>query len=112
MTMFDGIAAFIVHNTSLSKKRQAADLAHEIAHILLRHEPKTIHWKDGQRHYDAESEEEAKWLGPALLISEEAALKIVRSNMSLPVASNMYQVSEQLVQMRINVTGAKRRYRT
>jgi hypothetical protein len=61
---------------------------------------------DGSRYYDPTLEEEANWLGPALLISDEAAVYIVRQRMSLHDASNFYGVSEKLLTMRLNVSGA------
>jgi hypothetical protein len=45
----------------------------------------------------------------ALLVSDEAALHIVRSEMPTADAAKLYGVSEQLVRMRVNVTGARRR---
>lgn len=54
-------------------------------------------------------EEEANWLGPALLISEEAALWIVRNGISKSEASAQYDVTEEVIQMRINLTAAIKR---
>jgi hypothetical protein len=62
-----------------------------------------------ERTYNKELEEEASWLGPALLISEEAAVKIVKSGVPIAIAAKRYKVSEKLLRMRINVTGARRR---
>ena len=36
---FEGLAAFIVTNDGNDPKRQASDIAHELAHVLLRHPP-------------------------------------------------------------------------
>ncbi|AWW73124.1 zinc peptidase [Erythrobacter sp. KY5] len=109
VTFFEGPTAFVVQSTFVSKKRQAADLAHELAHVLLRHDPSAFAWIDGQRHYDDLAEAEAKWLGPALLISEEAALRIVTNGLSIADASDEYAASKDVVRMRLNVTGAQRR---
>ena len=48
-------------------------------------------------------------MGPALLISEEAALHIVRTGIMMHEAIKAYGVSEDVITMRINVTGARRR---
>lgn len=112
VTLFDGTKAFVVQSSFVSKKRQASDLAHELAHIVLRHDPRTISWIDGQRHYDAIAEEEAKWLGPALLVSEEAALWIASQQLTVRQASDIFNATEDVVRMRLNVTGAFRRSRT
>jgi Zn-dependent peptidase ImmA (M78 family) len=54
-------------------------------------------------------EAEAQWLGPALLVSEEAALYIAETEMSMAHASSTYGVSEAIIMMRLGVTGASRR---
>ena len=55
---------------------------------------------------DPAIEEEANWLGPALLVSEEAANHVARMGLPLAKASDVYGVSEDLMRMRLNVTGA------
>jgi Zn-dependent peptidase ImmA (M78 family) len=106
VTLFVGRARLVIHNDSHSLKRQAANIAHELAHGILFHPPKPPFDEHGSRHYDPEIEAEANWLGPALLVSEEAANHIARMELSLSKASDVYKVSEQLILMRLNVTGA------
>jgi hypothetical protein len=106
ITLFSGTARLIVHNDSHGLKRQAANIAHELAHGILLHPPKPPFDEHGSRHYDPEIEAEANWLGPALLVSEEAANHITRMELPLSKASDVYKVSEQLMLMRLNVTGA------
>ncbi|WP_420608094.1 ImmA/IrrE family metallo-endopeptidase [Novosphingopyxis sp.] len=84
---------------------------HEAAHMLLMHPPHPMCGADGTREYVAELEEEANWLGPALLVSEEAALSIAKLGTDLRSAANNFGVSPSLMQMRLNVTGARRRAR-
>ena len=109
MVCFDGIAAFVIYNDAHAPTRQAADISHEIAHIVLRHPPKPPIDQHGSRDYDPAFEAEAHWLGPALLISEEAALHIVAQGFSMPLASRLYGASQDLISMRINVVGARKR---
>ena len=109
MVCFDGIAGFVIYNDAHALTRQAADISHEIAHIVLRHPPKPPIDERGSRDYDPLSEVEAHWLGPALLVSEEAALHIVAQGFSMPLASRLYGASEELITMRINVVGARKR---
>lgn len=99
----------IIHNDAHSQKRQAANIVHELSHAILHHPPKPPFNEQGSRHYDRDLEDEANWLGPALLISEEAALHIVRRGMSVEEASDYYTASAPLVRMRLSVTGAYRR---
>lgn len=105
---YEGGAA-IVHNDGHGPKRQASNLAHELAHGLLLHSAHRIKGTNGARVFRADIEEEANWLGPALLISEEAALHIARRKYALDVASDMYKTSVEVVRMRLNVCGAGRR---
>lgn len=111
VTLCAGSDRLIIHNDAHHKKRQAANIAHELSHGLLNHPPRPLLNDAGVRHYDAAIEEEANWLGPALLISEEAALLIVEREHSLAEASDLYGASEDVVRMRLNVTGAYRRSR-
>lgn len=106
VTLFDGNSRMIIHNDGHQLKRQAANIAHELAHGLLLHPPKPPFDDQGSRHYDPEIEEEANWLGPALLVSEEAANHVARMSLTLAKASDVYAVSEDLMRMRLNVTGA------
>ena len=106
ITLFEGTSRKIIHNDAHQEKRQAANIAHELAHGLLLHPPKPPFDAEGSRHYDHEIEEEANWLGPALLVSEEAAMHIARMKLPIAKASDVYGASEELVRMRLNVTGA------
>ncbi|WP_246729117.1 ImmA/IrrE family metallo-endopeptidase [Methylosinus sp. RM1] len=109
ITLFYGREPLIIYNDAHPRKRQAADIAHELAHGLLMHPPKPPINVDGSRHYDDELEEEANWLGPALLVSDEAALHIAEKQMEIDAASDHYGASVQVVRMRMNVSGAARR---
>jgi Zn-dependent peptidase ImmA (M78 family) len=109
VTVFHGTSRLIVHNDSHARGRQASNLAHELSHGLVLHEPKPALDGSGCREWDANAEDEANWLAGALLISEEAALAIARSGASLVDAADRYGVSPKMVQFRVNVTGARRR---
>jgi len=109
VTLCKGPNRLIIHNDAHHRKRQAANIAHELSHGILNHPSKPLLNEAGARHYDPAIEEEANWLGPALLISEEAALLIVERKYSLAHASDLYGASEEVVRMRLNVTGAYRR---
>lgn len=97
---------WIVHNDFHHPRRQAANIAHEAAHGLLCHPPAPLTGANGARMFNREHEDEANWLGPALLISEEAALHIVEHRLPNAEACQLYGVSSELLQMRLRVTGA------
>jgi hypothetical protein len=109
VTVFLGKHRVIMHHDGNHPVRQASDISHELAHGILGHPPMPPFNEKGERTYNKELEEEASWLGPALLISEEAAVKIVKSGVPIAIAAKRYKVSEKLLRMRINVTGARRR---
>lgn len=110
-TIFLGSQRLILHNDSHTAGRQSSNIAHELSHGLLQH-PKTAPLNDlGCRNWDKTIESEADWLAAALLISEEAALKLARENTPLRTAAKMYGVTEQMIRFRLNVTGSKHRVR-
>lgn len=109
VTVFHGSARVIVHNNFHARVRQASDLAHEISHALLLHPPMQAFDALGCRNWNDEFESEANWLAGALLISEEAALRIVRDDLDPQYASAKYGVSQKMLQFRLNVTGAHKR---
>lgn len=110
---FDGLAAFIVTNDGNEPKRQASDIAHELAHILLRHPPANPFLENGFREFTVDHEMEAERLGPTLLISDNAALRACRlitsGGFSLERISDAWGITKEVIQMRINLSGARRR---
>lgn len=99
----------ILFNDSNDPWRQSSDIAHEIAHAVLQHPVPALFQADGRRNHNPAHEEEAAWLGPALLISDEAAVFIFSQGLSVNDAAKMYGCSREVVQMRINVSGARKR---
>jgi Zn-dependent peptidase ImmA (M78 family) len=94
-----------------SPARQASNVTHEDAHGLLLHEPTPAFGPHGCRIWRDEVEEEAQWLAGVLLITEETAVAVARSNLPIAAAATRYGVSEQMMQYRLNMTGAYRRVR-
>lgn len=112
ISVFKGRRRVIVHNDAHHPYRQAANIAHELSHAILLHPPTPPFNDSGERNFSdkiKKLEEEASWLGPALLVSEEAALHIVKNNIKIPNACEIYNASKQLINMRLNVTGARKR---
>ncbi|MGB3205793.1 MAG: ImmA/IrrE family metallo-endopeptidase [Crinalium sp.] len=99
----------IVNNDAHHPRRQASNLAHELSHAILGHPATPPLDERGLRYFNKEIEDEANWLGPALLISEEAALHIIECDMGIQDAVEYYSVSQRLIDMRVRVTGARQR---
>jgi Zn-dependent peptidase ImmA (M78 family) len=109
VTVFCGSERVIAYNDAHSPGRQASDVTHECSHALLLHPPVPALDGAGCRNWDQILEGEAEWLAGALLITEEAALVIVRGGMTLEATARMYGVSEPMVRFRVNMTGARKR---
>jgi hypothetical protein len=110
---FEGIAAFIVTNDANDPKRQASDIAHELAHVLLRHPPANPFLENGIREFSADHELEAERLGPTLLVSDYAAVRACRliasGSFNVEKISDTWGITKEVIQMRINLSGARRR---
>ena len=108
-TVFDGARRKIVHNDAHLPGRQASNVTHELSHALLLHPPTPALDDRGCRQWNQNIEDEAQWLAGALLLTEDAALSIVRQNASVSAAADHFGISEQMVTYRLNVTGARTR---
>jgi len=99
----------VIYNPRHSIGRQASDIAHELAHIILNHEPgKMVMSQDGgmiMRSYDPKQEEEANWLGWCLLLPREALVRATKARYSVAQTAQAFGVSEQLVTYRLRMTG-------
>lgn len=113
VTVFRGTERTIVHNDGHSRPRQNSNIAHELAHGLLLHPPTPALDDRGCREWNQDIEDEAAWLASILLITEDAAIAIARAmsngRWSRADAAEHFDVSEQMVQFRLNATGAMRR---
>lgn len=82
---------------------------HELAHILLGHDPARVDVaEDGSLvlfTYDTDQEDEAKWLAACLLLPRAALLVIRKQGGDLKSAAKDYGVSQVMLQYRLNVTG-------
>lgn len=107
----EGRSPLVILNDGHSLRRRAADLAHELAHALLihSHELFGVEGRDAVRLMD---EAEANWLGPAILVPGKAARHILREGYSVEQAAEIYGVSGRLIEMRLQVTGARKAVRT
>ena len=120
VTLIIGTGHAIIYNPEHSARRQSSDLMHEIAHILIEHEPdRMIVSGDAKlvlRTFDGTQEEEARWLAGCLLLPRPALLWIERSGLSLEQTCRKFLVSRDLLTYRRNISGVtlqtKRRRRS
>lgn len=108
----------IVYNGRSSPGRQSSDISHELSHIIRAHEPSQLLFSEtngfAMRSYDPKQEDEANWLGWAMLLPRPALVKCMDLRMTNAAIANEYEVSEQLVEFRKRMTGvsiqARRRF--
>jgi Zn-dependent peptidase ImmA (M78 family) len=88
---------------------------HELAHILLGHDPARVDVaEDGSLvlfTYDKDQEDEANWLAACLLLPRAALLVIRKESGDLKSAAKDYGVSQVMLQYRLNVTGVEHQMR-
>lgn len=113
MTLAEDGVHLVVLNSAQSRARRAATLMHEIAHIDLDHAPSEVSVSPSGivllSDYSADQEDEADWLGAALLLPEPALLHYRGQGMSLGQIAIEYGVSEQLCAWRSRMTGVEKR---
>lgn len=111
MTVFDGTSRVIVHNTAHAPARQASNLCHELAHGALLHPATSALDAYGCREWDGGIEREATYLAGALLIPGKAIWWAAKQRMPRDDIAEKYGCSPEMVQMRLNLTGAGKRFR-
>jgi hypothetical protein len=109
ITVSDGVSHLIVSNTSHSLTRVNSSIAHELAHIILGHEPSMMFMSPAAgitlRTHNDEQEEEANWLAGALLLPRDALISVRRRRLPDEEACREYGVSPAMFRFRFNVTG-------
>jgi Zn-dependent peptidase ImmA (M78 family) len=101
----------VIYNPMHSSGRQASDIVHELAHLLLDHEPATVILSpDGimaMRSFNAKQEEEANWLAWCLLLPREALLRARLAGSTERQIADEYGVTEVLVRFRTRICGVE-----
>ena len=100
----------VIVNDMHSEVRQNNSLAHEVSHALLAHPLEILSGKVDCRDFDSDLEESASYLAGCILIPNEAARSIVWSEANLEIAKRAYGVSGQLLEYRLNMSGARIQY--
>lgn len=99
----------VVINSAHAPTRQRSSLAHELAHIILNHRPSTMRVSEEgflfRDRYDTDQEEEADWLGGALLLPRGGLLCVYRQTSSSKAIGEIFGVSTKLVDWRLRMTG-------
>lgn len=107
-----GSRHFIVVNPLSSPARQASDIAHEVAHILLEHEVKAVEHVGSFSFFtcDPDEEQEANWLAGCLLLPRPLLVRAAGRGLTPAQVAEANGVSEQMAAFRLRATGVERQY--
>jgi Zn-dependent peptidase ImmA (M78 family) len=108
ITVFRGTERVIVFNEQHGAVRQASDICHELAHGLLLHPPTPAFSDHGCRSWNTEIEDEANYLGGALLIPGKGARWMAKCGLSSGDSAARFGCSLEMVAWRLNASGARR----
>ncbi|MYF29878.1 MAG: ImmA/IrrE family metallo-endopeptidase [Gammaproteobacteria bacterium] len=102
-------AQLTIVNSAHSPTRQTSSIAHELAHLLLEHEPDRIDLsEDGHlllSSFERDQEDEATWLAGALLVPREGLRRAFYRSKNEQLLASQFGVSVQLLQWRLRMTG-------
>lgn len=109
ITVSDGNRHLIVLNPMHASTRSNSSLAHEIAHVILGHEPSmmyvTAKGEVALRTHNKDQEDEANWLAGCILLPRDALLHIRKVGMTDDQVCIGYGVSPAMFRFRVNATG-------
>jgi hypothetical protein len=105
-------ARIIIQNSAHAPTRRNSDVMHELAHIILKHEPAQVMLSPNGHmfmdSYGKEQELEADWFGAALLVPRDGLLALLSRSSDISAAARHFAVSTQLLQWRMRKTGIER----
>ena len=104
----------VVYNPLATPGRTQSDIAHEVAHLLLKHSVKTVETIGGVSFFtcDADEEQEANWLAACLLLPRPLLLHAAKRGMDCAAIAEAYKVSEAMAAFRLRTTGVERQLGT
>lgn len=109
VTLHVGATRLTIVNSRHAETRQRSSIAHELAHIMLKHKPDRIDVSEKGylllSSFESDQEAEADWLAGALLVPREGLLKTFRRTESPQRLARRFGVSTQLLEWRLRMTG-------
>jgi hypothetical protein len=103
----DGGIVAVTNPLNDSAGRRDSDLAHEIAHIILKHEPGQVDRVGDLTFFDCnpEQEEEANWFAGCLLLPRPLLLAAARQGLTAEQIAERNAVSVPMARFRLNASG-------
>lgn len=100
----------IVLNPVVGEGRRRSDAAHELAHIMLRHQMRVPERLGDYVFFtgDVDQEDEANWLGGCLLLPRQIVLRAAARGMTADGIAQRYGTTPKMATFRLNATGAAR----
>jgi Zn-dependent peptidase ImmA (M78 family) len=97
----------VVYNPLHEPGRTRSNQAHELAHIILDHDVRTIERAGNLKFLtcDVQQEEEADWLGGCLLLPRALLLKAALNGMTAEQVAARFQTSVPMARFRLNASG-------
>ena len=109
VTIRDGDDNLTIVNSAHAPTRQRSSLSHELAHLILDHEPGRIDLSpEGHlllSSFEREQEEEADWLSGTLLVTRAGLMIAHRSTQDPKILANRFGVSVDMLNWRLRMTG-------
>lgn len=104
----------IITNTAHRGGRPSTDIMHELAHLLLGHEPSTMYFVGEEdialRGHNKDTEDEANWMAGTLLLPRDALVYIQNVGMVDTEVCKSYDVSMVMLRYRMDITGVSRQF--
>jgi Zn-dependent peptidase ImmA (M78 family) len=112
-TFHIGNRCYVVTNPVRTASRQASDISHEIAHMMLKHELTEIREINGTpfRTCRPNEEEQATAFGGTLMLPRPLLLAAARRQMGPTEIAATFGVTEEMARYRYNSTGVAKQIR-
>jgi IrrE N-terminal-like domain len=103
----DGSVSAVTNPMNRSNGRRDSDLAHELAHVILKHTPSQVDRLGDLTFFDCnpEQEEEANWLAGCLLLPRLLLLNSARQGLTPEQVAENNAVSIEMARFRLNTSG-------
>ena len=94
--------------TTIARLARTVTSPTRLGHTPLAHPLEVLSSMMGCRDFDPDLEDEANHSAGYLLVPNPAAWSIVKSGMAIEIAQTTYGVSRQMLDWRLNMSGARR----
>ena len=109
VTVRVGNVSLVIVNSAHAPTRKRSSLCHELAHLILDHEPGRIDLSPAGHlllsSFERDQEEEANWLSGTLLVPRAGLTTAFRSTQDSRILANRFGVSVDMLNWRLRMTG-------